>query len=77
MTQRYIVFIPGQDPFSTDWMSYEMFPEELVTNSIPGMIEMIERSRSDYDSNKYRKWVKDTCDPSIILPQVQRVIDNA
>ena len=27
MNQRYIVFIPGHDPYFTEWISRELFPE--------------------------------------------------
>lgn len=27
MLQRYVVFIPGHDPWTTEWISKELFPE--------------------------------------------------
>ena len=56
--------------------AYEMFPPDLVTSNIPGMIEMIEASKDTYESERYRQWVKDTCDPSVIMPQIQELVES-
>ena len=56
--------------------AYEMFPPDLVTSNIPGMIKMIEASRNTYESERYRQWVKDTCDPSVIMPQIQELVES-
>jgi glycosyltransferase involved in cell wall biosynthesis len=56
--------------------AYEMFPPDLVSSNIPGMIEMIEGSRDNYESERYRQWVKDNNDPSIIMPQIQELVES-
>jgi hypothetical protein len=39
------------------------------------MVDMM-LPEANYESERYREWVKNTSDPSIIMPKVQWVIDG-